>query len=135
MPGQDGGVTTGLAVGSACSTGPQCTSNFCLPENSPLGATGFPGGYCSQNCGNGTTCPMGSTCISSNALGVPTTTCFATCDLSALGTQGPCRTGYVCSPSPMSSTPTAFCAPKCTNGGLAGCGNGQTCNMTTGLCQ
>jgi hypothetical protein len=100
-----------------------------------VGATGFTGGYCTQNCGNGATCPMGSTCIASQATGITTNVCLATCDVAGIGTQASCRTGYVCSPSPMNSMQVAFCAPKCTNGGLAGCANGQTCNMMTGVCQ
>ncbi len=130
----DGGVPDAgapLPIGGACgNTGP-CLNGFCVPEGGITGPTGFPGGYCSANCNNGAMCPAGATCVQSDAIGVPTKTCFAVCPTAEVGTQSICRTGYVCAPGGQD----AYCAPKCTNGGLAACPSQRMCNPTTGLCQ
>lgn len=70
-------------VGQPCTSDSQCGEGFC--------ATNFPGGYCTQDC-LATSCPDGSQCYSSTD--GTAAFCFATC--TSVGTQGSCRTGYVC---------------------------------------
>ncbi len=129
----DAGVT--VPAGSPCTTTQQCQPPFgamCIQENIAGQATGYPGGYCSSTCGVGTACSGGAVCITEPFFGAAQSTCRAAC--TTPGQQGSCRTGYVCHPSPNSTTP-GFCRARCTNGGaLSGCAAGQTCNMTTGVC-
>jgi hypothetical protein len=121
----------GLPIGGACGNTGACLNGFCVPESGFAGPTGFPGGYCSASCANGALCPGGSTCVNTGALGVTTKACFAVCPNAEVGMQSVCRSGYVCAPGGQD----AYCASKCTNGGLAACPNGKTCNQTSGLCQ
>jgi hypothetical protein len=135
----DGGVAVDAGVtvpaGSACTTTTNCQppfTAFCLQENIAGQVTGYPGGYCTATCGNGTVCQAGAVCVTESFFGASQSTCRAAC--SQPGTQSTCRTGYVCHPSSSSVTP-GFCRPLCTNmGALSGCPAGQTCNAMTGIC-
>jgi serine protease len=71
-------------IGQPCTSSGQCGSGGICAAN-------YPGGYCTQECST-TSCPVGSDCY---ALTDGSAYCFATCT-GALGTQGSCRSGYVC---------------------------------------
>lgn len=111
-----------LPTGSACTAASTC-EGFCLAESQFGQSTGYLGGYCTANCGNGVSCTSG-VCITETLLGQTSSNCRSTCTGAG---QGTCRTGYVC-------TPTGFCRPNCNNGGLlSACGSGQVC-QSNGLC-
>jgi hypothetical protein len=128
-PSPIGGPCTG---GGAAGGGQTCANGQCIPENSFGGSSGFPGGYCTTQCGANQPCAAGSTCVATSAFGVSASACWATCP--DVGVQSTCRTGYVCQGLGAGAT-GGYCRPNCTNGGLAGCQNNTTCNTTTGLCQ
>ncbi|MBL8917122.1 MAG: hypothetical protein JNM17_40830 [Archangium sp.] len=131
-----GGFGGGTAVGSACSTDSNCQPPFqqvCLPQITATGTTtGYPGGYCTARCTPMMPCTSG-VCIheTSSDPGSCKEQCF-----SPGGGQSSCRTGYVCA---VGDTPIpqliGWCRPRCTNGALAACPSGTTCNMNTGYCQ
>jgi hypothetical protein len=129
----DGGFTVPDAgprspIGGACTGQGTCApGSFCIPEMGPTGPTGFTGGDCVAQCGMGATCPMGSTCVVTDALGFSGSVCLGACDA-----MGGCRSGYVCAMPTDGGSP--YCAANCTNGNLAACPMGQTCDMTSGLC-
>jgi hypothetical protein len=125
----DGGSGAG-AIGAACgAAGANCAQpGFCLPESGFAGPTGFPGGYCTAQCGGGGNgCPNGSTCVNGLFFGGGST-CMADCAAS-----GTCRTGYVCTMG--ADAGAGYCRPSCVNGNLAACPTGQTCSTATGQCQ
>jgi hypothetical protein len=61
-----------------------------------------PGGYCTKDCSNGSSCPTGSAC-GSFAFGQY---CLSTCP------PDPCRGGYTCcaASGPSACTPTSLCS-------------------------
>jgi hypothetical protein len=137
IPPMDGGIITtdagtNVPAGSACAGNTACqppAAAFCIAEVVLGQPTGYSGGYCTQSCGANSPCTTGA-CITET--GTAQSACRSTC--SAPGTQSTCRTGYVCSPSSLSSVP-GYCRPRCDSMGvLASCAMGQTCNTTTGLC-
>ncbi len=116
-------------VGSPCTGNTDCSAGeLCIPENSFAGASGFPGGYCLTQCAADGGCPGASLCTQQNTGFGSQNVCMADC--AAPGAQSTCRSGYVCTPSGSAG----YCRPDCFNGGLAACGNGQTCDMDAGLC-
>jgi hypothetical protein len=141
-PPFDGGFPPPLDAGTPVPTGSPCTTTqqcnppagaFCLSESLAGQTTGYTGGYCTAQCGTGMACSGGAACITESFFGASQSTCRASC--TQPGTQSTCRTGYVCSPSSLSSVP-GYCRPRCTvMGALSACQNGQTCNASTGLCQ
>lgn len=103
---------------------------FCL-ESSQFGqSTGYPGGYCTANCGGGMACTTGL-CITESLFGQVLSNCRATCTGAGTG-QGSCRSGYVCTLAPNPGALVGFCRPNCNNGGLAAC-NGTVC-QANGYC-
>lgn len=122
----DGGVVQVLPTGSACTAMSSC-EGFCLEATQFGQSTGYPGGYCTATCGNGTTCTSGL-CVTESVFGQPVSNCRATCTGAG---QGSCRAGYICTPSPVSSA--SYCRPNCNNGGLAMCTSGQC--LPSGSCQ
>lgn len=119
LPPGDGGT---VAVGSACTSTQACRppqNAICIQDTQ---FSGYPGGYCTAQCGAANPCTGGSVCITENVFGAMQSTCRAACT----GTgQSSCRTGYVCVTSGTSAT--GFCRPACGNGGLAACAMGMQC--------
>lgn len=129
--GTDGGTTVHPA-GAPCTTSTQCQppqNGQCLPETLPTGqSTGYPGGYCTRPCG-GAGCTGTAVCVTDIVLGTSQSTCRQRCGGS---TSTPCRTGYVCQPTPSGDS---YCRANCNNGGLlSACGQNQTCTAA-GTCQ
>ncbi len=105
----DGGTGNGL-IGSGCTTNSDCQSGDCLAQ--------VPGGYCSQVCGNGVSCPGNSQCtqvIGGEML------CLRDCSK-----PSQCRTGYTCQPT------EGVCNLPCEND--MECATGQHCDTGTGQC-
>lgn len=131
MPGTDGGVP----AGAPCTTNGACqppVQAFCINESIAGQPTGYTGGYCTQQCGMGQACTGGAVCVTETFFGASQSTCRAPC-LNP-GTQSTCRTGYVCQPSMVSTTP-GFCRARCDNmGAFSNCPQGQMCNAATGVC-
>ena len=75
----------------ASKVGQPCTTNTDCGTNGLCATTGYPGGYCTQDCLS-TSCPSGSQCYANEA--GTTAYCYATC--TGTGGQGTCRTGYIC---------------------------------------
>ncbi|AKJ00438.1 serine protease [Archangium gephyra] len=74
-------------VGKPCTSDGQCgTAGLCVTASQ-----GYPGGYCTLECLTAA-CPVGSKCYA-NTEGTEAY-CYATC--TGMGSQGTCRTGYVC---------------------------------------
>lgn len=69
--------------GAACGAPSQCTGGMCLTGSD------WPGGYCTQPCGDPVACPAGGHCV---LLSIGPF-CLADCEP---GTPLVCRTGYVC---------------------------------------
>ncbi len=75
-------------VGQPCTTDANCgTGARCRTA-----ASGYPGGYCTQDCLSAN-CPAGSKCFYDDRAQT-TASCYATC--TGVGGQGSCRTGYYC---------------------------------------
>ena len=96
------------AVGTACTDGSQCSTDFCITD------TRFPGGYCSQTIvecpapgGGPNPCPTGSSCLNVAITGGTGSgdACMRDC-----AADGDCRVaeGYKCCPI---STDTHVCLP------------------------
>jgi serine protease len=103
----------GSGIGGACTT--TC-------PNGGTCFTGYPGGYCTQEC-NTTSCPLGSTCI-----GGTNKACLSQCTGPGAG-QSTCRSLYVCYDD---GTGYGVCLPKCNTD--ADC-SPDFCNMGTGYCE
>jgi hypothetical protein len=133
FPNPDAGMN--VPAGSPCAGTQNCQppfTAFCIPESAGGQATGYTGGYCTQQCGTTGSCVGSSICVTETVFGGQST-CRANC--STPGTQSTCRSGYVCAPTVSSITP-GFCRPRCDNAGLlSACPTGQTCNAMTGVCQ
>lgn len=122
-PGFDAGPAPEW-VGRACGSQFECAPGFCIDEGS-----GFPGGYCSQECGPfGSLCPAGAYC---QDFGDGQGLCLDVC-----GGNGDCRPGYRCTRLPFATE--RVCWPEGSgstnpNGAPVGdpCGQVQDCN--TGL--
>ncbi|RJS20142.1 peptidase S8 [Corallococcus sp. H22C18031201] len=85
-PGESSDPEPTSLVGQPCTKDSQCgTGGIC--------ATNYPSGYCTLSCVS-SSCPSGSKCYATSD--VANAYCFATC--SGIGTQGSCRTGYICAP-------------------------------------
>jgi hypothetical protein len=77
-------------VGDACTSDFECQSHKCIAAAS---YASFPGGACSQNCGQDATCPTGSLCSATVSMlfgGQPT--CVSGCS-----SDKDCRGDYFCS--------------------------------------
>lgn len=113
-PSPDLRQPTGPQVGDPCSGQGSCGPDLiCFSENS-----GFPGGYCSRECGDFDQCPDGSVCLPvGNRLG-----CFKAC-----GSSNECRPNYECDPN------DTVCVPAQTNGNELppGTNNGKACVQPT----
>ena len=82
----DGGPGALGEIGAACSTNNNCALGLtCLPAS-----TGFPDGYCSEQCAT-SNCPAGSVCGDLTGTGLGNNACLASCLL-----DSDCRGGYVC---------------------------------------
>jgi hypothetical protein len=121
-------------LGAPCSSGAQCTGlagPICIPDQVPgFGSTGYAGGYCTTSCGPTGFCPQSGMCITETFFGNTTSTCKTTCPAPLMG-QSTCRAGYLCLPSPISSTfdggfPAGWCGPPC-NALLGQCSAGTSC--------
>jgi serine protease len=76
-------------VGQACTSNASCGAG----ERCKTAAEGYPGGYCTLDCLDGTPCPAGSKCFYDDVTET-SASCYATC--TGVGGQGSCRSGYVC---------------------------------------
>ncbi len=113
--------TKAIKDDQAAGIGGACTGT--CPNGATCLTTGWPGGYCSQDCMT-TACPLGSTCI-----GTTTLFCASQCTGPNTG-QSTCRTSYVCYDD---GTGKGMCLPRCTTD--PDCGGQLTCNVATGYCQ
>ncbi|MBK7857674.1 MAG: S8 family peptidase [Archangiaceae bacterium] len=102
-------------IGAACADDGPCAPGVC--------GTGFPGGYCTQDCSSAA-CPLGARCVS----GADFAFCLASCSGVRAG-QSDCRGGYVCEDD---GTGSGVCIPACT--GDAAC-EPSTCDLSTGYCR
>jgi serine protease len=89
----------------ASKVGQSCTTHTDCGTNGLCATTGYPGGYCTQDCLS-TGCPSGSQCYG-NEEGTAAF-CYATCTGAGAGSQGSCRSGYICYPD-GSGTGTGAC--------------------------
>ena len=98
--GPDGGlpdVGGPGGVGAPCAVSFDCASRTCLEATA-----GFPGGYCSQPCGNAQgSCPAGASC---REVGSAESLCLDDCV-----TTAECRAGYRC--VQLGATPGRVCWP------------------------
>jgi len=115
-PHQDISDTEATVIGAACTTDAPCAPGVC--------GTGFPGGYCTQDC-SVDACPLGSRCVSNATVAV----CLQSCVGPRTG-QSECRAGYVCEDD---GTGSGVCIPSCTTN-PAGCAPAM-CNVTSGYCE
>ncbi len=134
-PGRPGEAGAPCAMDTACQPP---NNGVCIEESLDAG---FFGGACTSECtatwSDDTWCGTGGVCSPAfagrDSLNAPVVRWF--CErgcgpLSDGGIVGMCRDGYACEGTNQFAT----CVPKCTSVGVT-CGTGQTCNMTTGLCQ
>lgn len=129
--GQCTGANTG-DTGSTCAVNADCkeailggATRECVPPyRADGGASGWPGGYCSNaGCDSFVDCPGTTGSCGRDGF------CYATCLAVGLG-QSNCRPGYVCSDALTVDGGTfALCIPDCRNPGFAGCGPGRTCGL------
>lgn len=102
-------------VGAPCTQDYECgQSGTCL-----LVDYGYPNGYCSIGCDE-EACPGDAHC---ERIWGNNYACFDGCE-----SREDCRTGYDCMPTEQGA---AACMPSCT---ALGCGEGETCDYTTGNC-
>ncbi len=105
-------------VGAPCTGDGECTGGAqCAP------APDFPGGYCTQLCGD-VDCPTGSACTPIDGRG--TMICLDECDPAAATRQ--CRMGYGCAPTMFGP---AVCVPGCTDD--TDCTGGTVCDPSGGF--
>lgn len=129
--GQCTGANTG-DTGSTCAVNADCkeailggATRECVPPyRADGGASGWPGGYCSNaGCDSFVDCPGTTGSCGRDGF------CYATCLAVNIG-QSNCRPGYVCSDALTVDGGTfALCIPDCRNPGYAGCGPGRTCSL------
>jgi hypothetical protein len=109
---------SGGSIGAACTDDTECSGDGqCAP------APDFPGGYCTQLCGD-TDCPTGSACTPIDGMG--TMICLDECDPAAAVRQ--CRMGYGCAQTMFGP---AVCVPGCTDD--TDCTGGTVCDPTGGF--
>ncbi len=116
-------------IGAACTQDAQCQSANCLPQQS---GGGWTGGVCTQSCSSTSSCPAGSRCA--DALNPDI--CLQGC--ASAGSQGTCRSGYVCDKGWSNAGPVCIYActsvSQCgTTPGL-GCSQGFCCGLSTYRC-
>ncbi|MBS1153623.1 MAG: family peptidase, partial [Myxococcaceae bacterium] len=119
-----GGDAGTVLVGSPCTSVQSCRppqNAICIQESQFGQPTGYPGGYCTAQCGASNPC-SGGECVTELVFGTSQSSCRASCAAPGTG-QSTCRAGYVC----VGTTPPGYCRPACGNGGLAACGTGQQC--------
>ena len=113
-----GGPAAGQ-LGGACTN----TASCALGAGAVCATNGYPGGYCSIDCGaNTAVCGAGGTCV---AFSSTARFCLSNCR-----TPRDCRPGYIC--YPLGAGFSSVCTPSCTSN--ADCGSGQVCDASTGLC-
>ena len=119
---------SGSRLGSACLSGDQCDSGFCVTQAD----SGWPGGACIGDCtgrSTGDFCdgqdPSSGVCLEIDAT---FSGCFPSCTAS-----GECRVGYICSTESgfTNSSGYGLCIPSCD---VTGCDAGQYCDVS-GACQ
>ncbi len=103
-------------IGNACTADGPCAPGIC--------GTGFPGGYCTQDCLMAS-CPLGSRCVGNGMVAY----CLSSCVGPRMG-QSECRAGYVCDDD---GTGSGVCIPSCVSN-PGGCAPAM-CNMTSGYCE
>lgn len=119
-------------IGRPCARGSDCATGLRCSE------LGTPGGYCTTNCGLGTSCDaVGGVCVARAGWGLPSV-CVMRCSLPEGASFGRCRDDqpgrYICARVTNSQINDTLCIPDCaTNSAL--CTNGATCNLRTHLCE
>lgn len=105
-------------VGTPCTQNADCNSGTCL--------TGYPGGYCTSQCGTQfQTCEPGSDCYEVGGAA----SCYQLCQA-----NDECRAGYRCqivASSSETDKSRGYCVPRCEAGG---CGDGFSCDAASGAC-
>jgi len=104
-----------VGMGDPCKLNVECTTGYCIPQQSTDSGYAWKDGMCSEECGN---CPTGFTCLQLTDSNLCLPQCSAASD---------CRTGYVC------NTTVNICLPDCRLGW--DCGNSLTCNNNMGFCE
>ncbi len=102
-------------IGTACTDNGPCALGVC--------GTGFPGGYCTQDCTRDS-CPLGSRCVAGDSVAF----CLASCSGVRAGQSG-CRSGYVCE---NDGTGAGVCIPSCTMDSEC---SPSTCDTASGYCR
>ncbi|MBS1153235.1 MAG: Extracellular serine protease, partial [Myxococcaceae bacterium] len=114
------GPSAAIKDDEAAGIGAACTST--CPNNATCLTSGWPGGYCSQDC-SAAACPLGSTCV-----GTTTQFCVSQCTAPQAG-QSSCRASYVCYDD---GTGKGMCLPRCNNDPECA---PLVCNLGTGYCE
>lgn len=101
-PGPDAGPAPVVPIGAMCGSAADCNGGLCIDP-----ASGFPGGYCTDPCGQGGACPTGATCV---GFGPQQDFCLDECVVNA-----DCRTGYQCVTVGTSTATVCFPTPPSSN--------------------
>ncbi len=101
-------------VGDECREKEQCSTGLCFQAERYGVSTGWPGGYCTEECK--TTCDRGAACVEFE----DSSFCMSAC-----GRQKDCRDGYVC------NLLEGACLPDCRLG--FDCGSSLYCSEV-GIC-
>ena len=87
-------------------------------------ANGYPGGYCSTDCGAGDTCPANGQCVDFGASGK---SCLSKCSKPT-----DCRNAYYC--YDLGGNFGGVCTPKCTANSQCSSANNEICDKNSGQC-
>ena len=90
-------------LGASCGADADCTSGFCITSGD------FPGGVCTEACGEEGPCPDGFACVS-NSSGICLEVCTTTADCSRASDGWVCAEQSVETSSGGSSAKAAVCA-------------------------
>ncbi|MDY0002817.1 MAG: DUF4215 domain-containing protein, partial [Polyangia bacterium] len=105
--------------GDPCTSDGQCDGGICFDEF----VSGWPGGFCTRDCGSGgTPCAGPTSCI---VAGIGPR-CYERC-----ATSSECRPGYLCRLDPFEGV-QLVCRPLCENN--SNCPDTGICNPWTGRC-
>lgn len=135
----DGGACVRCTDASHCNPGQECQDNRCLgtlPNGAPCTREDvcagdrclqydyleFPGGYCSEYCGDMGFCPAGGHCFYNYWY------CLADCDASS-----DCRDGYIC--EDFDDDGASECLPACDDNGDCPNVGASRCETSTGMCE